>query len=773
MKFNKAEQVDQVCYQMRLGDYPRGLNRARINGLFNGAPPEDDDDGTKAVNVNFLEGTRLAHDARSQFYQNFLKPGNFFTDRTDSGSAQKRKEYSSISSQEMNKVMKRSIPYTECFRSKFALNVLHGIAPAAWKDRERWRPEAIGIEDVFVPANVLLTLDNLPFFCIRRSFTAPELIRLTRGKNVDPAWNKPMVEACIKWVDSQATSLMQSNWPEVWSPEKVQERIKGDGGFYVGDAVPTIDVFDFYFWSDEGKVQGWRRRMILDAWSNPMSSGGGPAIMGRKQGDVFKNYATQFLYNPGERIFASSRESIINWQFADLSAVAPFRYHSVRSLGFLLYSICHLQNRMRSRFSAAVFEQLLVYFRVKSQEDFERALKVDLTDRAVIDDSIDFIKAGDRYQVNAQLAGMGLTENANLIAQNSSSYTTNASNGARGNVEKTKFEVMSEVNAMTSLVSAALTQAYIYQVPEYREIARRFRIKDSRDPEVRQYQSNCLRRGIPEKILYNPECWDQEPERVLGSGNKTMEMAIAQQLMEYRNLYDPGAQREILRDVTLAITDDPDLTNLLVPTDQFQVTNSVHDAQLAVGTLMHGLPVAPKDGLNQIEYVDTLMATLVMLVQRGPKNMEDVQGTANMANHIGEHIGLIAQDKNEKERVKRYTDQLSQITNIIKQQAKAMSEAQQQQEGQQGGPDAETQAKIQTMMLQAQTKAKNTSDAHAQRTAQRQIQFELQQQQAQQRAEFDLQKQRAESQIQLQAKAADAAISTRKKANQKSPESND
>lgn len=763
MKFNQAEQVDSICYQMRLGDYPRGKNRALINSLFNGAPPYADEDAEDIqVNVNFLEATRIGHDARSQCYQNFLKPGNFFNCTTDSGAQSRRQTYSAVVTKQINKIMKRSIPFMECFRSKFALNILHGIAPAAYKDKERWRPEAMGVEDVLVPANVLLSMENLPFFAIRRSFTAPELIKLTQGPQVDKGWNQPLVKRCIRWVDEQSASLMSSNWPEVWSPEKIEERIKGDGGYYIGDSVPTIDVFDFYFWSDEGKQAGWRRRMILDAWSSPTIGNDGKVSSSTRDGDLFKGGKRQFLYNPGNRIFASSREQIINWQFADLSAVAPFRYHSVRSLGFLLYSVCHLQNRMRCRFTESVFEQMLMYFRVKSREDSQRALKVDLVNRGFIDDTIDFIKAADRYQVNPGLVELGLRENSNLIAMNSSSYTTQPGQGARGNVEKTKFEVMTEVNAMTSLVSAALTQAYYYQVPEYREIFRRFTIKNSRDPEVREFQAACISGGVPGSILYNPACWEIEPERVLGAGNKTLEMAIAQQLMEYRNLYDPQSQRRILRDVTLAITDDPDRTEALVPLKPYEITDSVHDAQLAAGSLMMGLPVAIKDGTNHIEYVETLMATLASLVQRGTQEMRDIMGMDNIARHIGERIQYISQDENEKARVKQYGDQLGKLMNMVKAQAQQIQE-QQQASGANGSPqDAEAAAKVQAMLIQANAKAEVNSKSHAQKTTQRQIQFELQQQQEQQRFQMEMAKKQAEADLDLRAKEVEIELSRQK-----------
>lgn len=769
MDFNRPEQIESICYQMRQSDWSRSSNRARIDALFNGVPPYDEsevEENNIEVNVNFLESTRLSHDARSQFYQAFLKPGNFFNCTTDSGAPHKRSEYSQIVTKEINKIMKRSLPYIEKHRSTFAMDVLHGIGPSGWKDSQRWRPDAIGVEDVYIPANTLLTMDNLPFFPVRRSLTAPELIKLTQGSHVDPGWNQKLVKSLIKWVDKESATLNGTNWPEAWSPEKIQERIKGDGGFYMGDRVPTIDCYDFYFWNDDPKQSGWNRRMILDSWSTPS---GASAVMTRKQGEPYENHRDQFLYNPGKRIFAQHREEIINWQFADLSAVAPFRYHSVRSLGFLMYSVCHLQNRMRCKFNEAVFEQLMVYFRINDADSAQRALKVDLVNRGFVDSSVDFIKAGDRYQVNAALAEMGLRENGNLIAQNASSYTTQQQQG-QNQVEKTKFQVMAETNAITSLVSAGLQQAYLYQKPEYREIFRRFTIKDSRDPEVRTVQANCLRQGVPERVLYNRDCWEQEPERVMGAGNKTLEMAISQQLMEMRNLYDPEAQRQILHDVTLAVTDDAARADALVPKSPNRITDSVHDAQLAAGALLQGLPVAVKGGMNHIEYVDTLLATLAMVVQKAMQTrtatMEQIMGMQNMAQNIQQHIDIIGQDPEEKARVKQYGDQLGKVMNLVKALAQQAQEKM-EKENAQGGQDPEAKAKIEAMMITANAKAENTKTAHAQRTAQRQIQFELAQQQKRQEfeAKMEMERKQMEQELHLaDVKAASDVVIAQKKA---------
>src|SRR5690349_6486385 len=88
---------------------------------------------------------------------------------------------------------------------------------------------------------------------------------------------------------------------------------------------------------------------------------GGQAIRGDK--------SEGFLYSSGDRIYGDDLQQMASFQFADLSAVAPFRYHSVRSLGFLLYAPCHLQMRMRCKFSEAVFENLMMYFRVHNMDE--------------------------------------------------------------------------------------------------------------------------------------------------------------------------------------------------------------------------------------------------------------------------------------------------------------------------------------------------------------------------------------------------------------------
>jgi len=740
MNFSTPAVVESLCQQLRLADYPRSLNRARIDSLFNGSPPYSDleeRENNIAINVNSLEGTKLAHDARSQFANAFQKPGAFFTARTDMGPKHKRQKFGAIVSREVNRPMKRSPIYFETLRSKFAMLILHGIGPASWETRDYWCPDANGIEDILIPSNTRLTMKNLPFFGIFRSYTAYELYKLTHGPKRDPAWNMPLVESVLKWADSNTAQLTGTTWPQVWSPEKMESRIKDDSGLYASDAVPTIDTFDFYFYNDQNKQAGWNRRIILDAYGPP---GAGGVLPNRKLNGV----GDGFLYNPGSRVYGSKISELISFQFADLSSVAPFRYHSVRSLGFLMFAICHLQNRLRCKFNEAIFESLMMYLRVRSMDDAERALKINLISRGIIDETVQFLPAAERWQVNAQLAELGLAQNQQIINENSSSYVQSQGK-TNPDVEKTAFQVRAELNATTALISSALLQAYQYQTFEYQEIFRRFCAKNSRDVDVRTFRLNCLKAGVPEDMLI-PEAWELEPERVMGAGNKTMEMAIAQQLMEWRPLYDPASQREILKISTLAATDDPGLTDTLVPESTDEVTSSKQKAMVSMGTLMLGLPVQFGATDNRIEVTETLLKEMALVVNNiqqsgGMAKPEQLPGLQMVAQTIDQQIQIIGQDKAQQQKAKQYADVLGKLMNLVKGFAQRLAaQMKEAQANGQGGMDPKDMAKIQAIMLQAKVKAQNASESHAQRTAQRQVQWEAEEKRKQQEHQLDLAK---------------------------------
>ena len=220
----KVSDIDFVTWDMRQSEWPRAKRRALINSLFNGNPPYSDkevEENGITINVNDLSGTREAHNARAQIAAAFMKPGAYFNCMTDIGTRHKRSGYGRTVTAKAAKVMTRSLPYFECNRSTGAMTILHGIAPCVNVDADRWYPRAIGIDDVLVPGNTELVMDNLPFFAVYRQLTGPQLIKLAKVPKPDPAWNQSVVDGCLKWIDEQTTRFAQNYWPDYWQPQSL------------------------------------------------------------------------------------------------------------------------------------------------------------------------------------------------------------------------------------------------------------------------------------------------------------------------------------------------------------------------------------------------------------------------------------------------------------------------------------------------------------------------------------------------------------------------
>ena len=769
MKFQDAQSIEEIVWFLKIADFPRSSNRALVDQLFNGFSPFSAEEQTQnriTTNVNWLDGTRIAHDARKQFNGAFQKPGNFFTVKLDSGPLHRRTEWGMTITQEINKVMKSSLPYVEMLRNVFAQVVLHGIGPVTWEDKQGWCPTMQAVSDVLLPSRTLVTMENLSYFTIFRRYTADQLWRMTHGPKVDKGWNMPVVDKCLKWAAQQGVQAGTGNdW--IYNPERFQEDIKANSGVYASDLVPTIDAWDFYFKDDSDKEWGWKRRIVLDSPSLAQSK----AITTDTKNLIGSR--NEFLFDPGDRNYASKLGEIIHFQFADGSVVAPFRYHSVRSLGFLLYAVCHLQNRLRCKLNDATFEALLNYFRVSNPDDAERLQKIDLVNLGIIPEGLNFVKPEERWQVNQNLVGQTMLLNRQTMAENSTSYTQDfgLEEGRRGKPEKTATQVTAEVNAATAMVGAMLQTAYTYQEFQYREIARRFCIKNSRDGDVKKFRAACLRQGVPIEYL-DADRWTIAAERVIGNGNKQLEIAQTNMLMQYINRYDPDAQRMILRQFTFAATDDAAMTEQLVPFEKTQTTDSVHDAQLSAATMLMALPMGLRQGVNHGEYAATLLGMAKVTIDKiaatgGVGTPEDVAGLQILlgqtiegepieGNGVMNHVNILAQEATNKQESKQLNDALGKLMNEVR----AMAQRQQEQQGeqQQGGDQLppEDAVRLKGALVLAEAKSEILKAQSAQKLEQKGRQFEQRLQQTQARDE--LQNAQAIRKAQVQEAAKDLEV---------------
>lgn len=730
MRFDDASKVEDVVWNMRLADLPRGQNRTILNQLFNGDPPFDEskaEENNVEINRNDLEGVNLMAQARRQWNTAFLNTENFFTITLDSGPANKRSEWGRIITQNANRVLKAKRGMMEQIRATGANTMLHGIAPVTWDTRRSVVPRPLPVSSVLIPSETDIDFENLSYIAFFREWTPAQLYELTHGFRVDPGWNMDLVRSQLRYVGEQ-TQKQPNATAYQYMPERIEELVKQDLGFWGSDAVPTIDVWDFYFREDvDGK--GWYRRIILD-WG---VTEGSNVETPRKPSHQNKDSDGKFLYDSKSRKFADSISEIFHCQFGDCSAVAPFKYHSVRSLGWMLWGVCDLQNRLHCKFNEAVFEQLMWFFRTASNTDLIRLKKANFFHMGVIPAGIEWVKAGERFTPDANLVNMAFSRNRSLMNDSAASYTQQFDKGA-GEKEMTATETMARVNQVNALVSGMLGLAYTYEDFKYIEMCRRLCIRHRADPLAMAFRKGCLREGVAEEML-DSDRWRVQSERILGAGNKTLGLAQAQFLQAIRKNLGPDAQRKVDH-ISISInTDDPALAEDLAPVrGQKVVSASMHDAQLSTERLMRSLPIVPRPDMVFEDYVLVWLADLELMIGRagqvGMANPEEVMGWSNMAQEIDKMLQLMSQDPEEGPKVKEYEDRLRRIVNMItafaqriKQQVTAKNGA----GAPGGGLDPKDAAKITAEQVKAEQKVKQMEISHGARTAQKQVSFEMDQ----------------------------------------------
>lgn len=745
---------------MRIADEPRAADRAVLLRLYNGNPPFDEatvEENNIQVNRNDLEGVNILSQSRRQWNNAFLTPGRFFVARPDFGPAQKKSEWSHIVTSHANRLLKRDRKMRSHIKSEGANVLLYGVGPSMWKDRRIPVPDGIPVGSLLIPSETEIEdFDNLKYFAVFREWNATQLYEMTHGPKIDPGWNMKLVQAQMDYIRDELRKSPNSLAYQ-YMPERIEELIKQDKGYFGSDAVPTVDVWDFYFREAENG-KGWYRRIILD-WGagsdiSAYSKNGTRPTSKNKVGED-----SQFLYTSGKRKYADSLEQILHCQFGDLSPYAPVKYHAQRGLGWMLWGVCDLQNRLHCKFNEHVFEQMMWFFATAGNQDLIRLKKANFEHMGIIPQGIKFLTSQDRYTANPNLIQMAFARNRQLMADSSTSYTQDYEKTAAQS-PRTATETMAIVNSSQALSSHILEEAYSQSVFKYREIFRRLCLKNNPYAIAREFRMCCLKDGIPENML-DPDKWTLEPEKVIGGGNKTVQMATVAFLNSIRPNLPPNGQRIIDNLGVMAATEQPDLAQEIAPIgEEDYVSDSRHDAELATERILRGLEFSPpKDAVFE-DYVAAWMADLGIMIQKimqkGMPTPEELSGLLNLANHIQKMIDQMGSNPNDKERVRQYEDLFGQLTNHLTAMAQRLEQQMKAQapKGGQGGNGAaeemaKTQAKIQGMKMIAAARAANTRESHAERTQQKQISWEKQEQRKDQETVANIQRQGVQTRHEL------------------------
>lgn len=737
MLFNSASKVSDVIRASDQVERVRAENRIKILNQANGFPPLSADQAKKMgvrVNVNFGEMVVLFAHARRQMVEALLNPRNFFKVTIPLAPEEKKGSWGTFITNWINRKMKDSDEYASLKENQLAAVVAHGIGPQLWCDNEHWMPEFVAIEDFRVPTDTETSFRRLPWIAVRKNYTEGELAKKVFGEYADKHWEKKVIKKILHEYHDVNFETESYTW--MTAPEKMAELVKQNAGFYSSDAVPTIPLWHFYYMDDSSPSKPCIKLKIVPD----------QGVRGTESGDQ------QFLYDCGDDYICHKWPELVSVQYGDLNNKSPFMHHAVRSLGFLLMEPCFWTNIFRCRLLQHGMENFNVWIRIADPEGRSRAQKVELFDKGVVPEGVTIVPNTERHQVDGEMVNNIMAQLKQLQGEASQSYTQQLDTGTKK--EQTAFETRAKIASVNAMMGSILSRMFRKESFAYREICRRFCIRKSTDQDVRDFQEACRREGIPKQYL-NVEYWDVEPEIPIGSGNATMAESEIMTLMEWRPMFNPTAQQEILHEAVEVITHDPRRAERWAPIDGKRgVSEAQRDAESVFGTLMQGVPVRIKDGLNPIDQVETLLGLLagvVVQIERGGNmtTMREIAGLQNVGKYVSQLVQQIAQDENEKARVKSYSDAMGKLMNSVKAFAQRLQE-QMQKESQNGDGDAK--AKAAATMMQAQVKAEIDRQLAQQTQGLEQKRFELDQQREDQSLMAELARKQAENDADIERK---------------------
>lgn len=759
MRFDNAGLVEELVWNMRQADLPRAGNRTILNELYNGDPPFDPalaEENNVEVNRNDLEGVNLLAKARTQWNTAFLNQERYFSVALDYGTKRKRAEWSRAITRNINRELKAARCQLEEKRSTGGQTVLHGVGPCTWDTRKSVVPVSIPLPSLLIPSETDIDFDtNLTYFAVFREWTPEKLCSMVRGPRVDPGWNLELADSQIKYVSSQIQKQPNATAYQ-YMPERIEELAKQDLGWWGSDAVPTIDVWDFYFKDPEDPNGGWYRRTILDwATNDGVYEMQGEGKQPKKRYDDSKEKGgAKFLYSSGDRKYAQSHNEIIHCQFGDCSAVFPQKYHSVRSLGWMLWGVCDLQNRLHCKFNEALFREMLEFFRTASDAELTRLKSANFSQYGIIPAGITWVSRQERSTPNWQLIQGGFTRNRGLMDDSAANYTHQFDAGTGGK-EMREIEVLARLNQTNALASGMISLAYSYEEFKYKEQCRRICIKTKPDKIARRIQLACAKDGVPPELM-DSTYWQVHADRILGAGNKTLAMSQINLLQGIRKNLPPESQRRVDHLSVEVWTDDPAEAETLAPLDgQKTISNSMHDAQLATERLMRGLPLVPRPDMIYEDYVKVWLADLEFMTSGAMKNggmatPDQITGWITMMKEIAGFLESMAQNEDEKPKAKEYAARLGKVGNLVKafkqrlaQQAKAAAARANGENGNGVKPQDVVEAQFEAQ--KDQRKLQHMDRSHAAKTAQRQVSFDLDQQRRDRETNAEIQRENAKA----------------------------
>ena len=688
-RIKDAKSALAIFNRLKDADANSALQRARIDGMFDGASPYDQgklnaSGQSQKTNLNFGEAQRLLDISLSAYVDLYSSLEKFVNVKGTLGEDAQRHEWEDTVSSEITQLLKSWPEFHSNYLRLCTTFIKHGVGVAYFDSPEGWQFRVGSFEDILIPRQTPASEEAIDISVIRRSYHLHELNNFIKD---------PKAAAKVGWNVDEVKRVMTKNVTTTGRGygggttdseyEALAAQLKNND-LLIGVENPTVSVLHFLVRETDGTLSHY---------------------------SCVESSPEKFLYEKPSR-YQSAEEAYVLFTYG---VGSNGTYHSIRGLGQRIFSHIQTSNRLRCQ----MIDGAMISSAVMLQPESSRALEeLDMTffgSYAVLSPNVNIIEKA--IPNLSQAVQPALEDMQNQLAMNTdtqSPYGPNQSSPYRN-----KDQVVSDMDISTQLSGAALNLFYASWGRLLREVVKRI-IKSPKDKRISDFYKRCEARGVPKEFINSLDTARTKAVRAIGDGSRANRLASLRELNAISGSFDEVGRANLTRDI-VSTRVGADIADRYAP--QVDVPRETVDNKIAIienGHISQGqqIPVLSSElhGTHLPIHLE-LFGQLIEALNTGQADpMQSMPTLQAMYQHVAEHTefasgepaleGLVGQAK----QVLQYGEEMINNTaKAMQKEERDAAQAQQQMteeeammQQQQGGEQQQEDPKMQSAQVQMQ-----------------------------------------------------------------------
>ena len=690
-RIKDAKSALAIFNRLKDADANSALQRARIDGMFDGASPYDQgklnaSGQSQKTNLNFGEAQRLLDISLSAYVDLYSSLEKFVNVKGTLGEDAQRHEWEDTVSSEITQLLKSWPEFHSNYLRLCTTFIKHGVGVAYFDSPEGWQFRVGSFEDILIPRQTPASEEAIDISVIRRSYHLHELNNFIKD---------PKAAAKVGWNVDEVKRVMTKNVTTTGRGygggttdseyEALAAQLKNND-LLIGVENPTVSVLHFLVRETDGTLSHY---------------------------SCVESSPEKFLYEKPSR-YQSAEEAYVLFTYG---VGSNGTYHSIRGLGQRIFSHIQTSNRLRCQ----MIDGAMISSAVMLQPESSRALEeLDMTffgSYAVLSPNVNIIEKA--IPNLSQAVQPALEDMQNQLAMNTdtqSPYGPNQSSPYRN-----KDQIVSDMDISTQLSGAALNLFYASWGRLLREVVKRI-IKSPKDKRISDFYKRCESRGVPKEFINSLDTARTKAVRAIGDGSRANRLASLRELNAISGSFDEVGRANLTRDIVSTRVGSDMADRYIVQEDVPRQTVEDKIAMMENTTLNQGQPMpvlsSELHGTHLPIHLEPFSQIIEGLNTGQVDPMQAMPVLQAMYQHVAEHVqfasgepaleGLVGQAK----QVLQYGEEMINNTaKAIQKEERDAAQAQQQMteeeammQQQQGGEQQQEDPKMAAAQLDMQIK---------------------------------------------------------------------